>query len=98
MATMESRVGALEGRADEQATAIADLRTDLREGLADVRTELREGLTDVRGELRDVRGELREGLAAVNARIDRVFLAMLTVGAAVVVSHVGILVTIILRT
>ena len=90
MTTVESRVGALEGRADEQAAAIAALREDIR----DLRTELRESLAAVRGEISDV----RTGLAAVNARIDRLYIAMLTVGVGTAVAQVGVIVTIVLRT
>lgn len=83
MTTVESRVGALEGRADEQAAAILALRTDIQ----DVRTELRDGLAAVRTEI-----------AAVNARIDRLFVAMLTIGVGLGSAQVGVLVAIILRT
>ena len=38
------------------------------------------------------------GLVAVNARVARLFLAVLTVGAGVGVAQVGLLVTLILRT
>lgn len=79
----DTRLGALEGRADEQAAAIAELRTDIR----DLRIELREGLASVRSEI-----------AATNARIDRLFLAVLGVGAGVGAAQVGLLVTIFLRT
>ena len=85
--TADSRIGALEGRADEQASAIADLRADIQ----DVRRDLHEGVATVTEELHD-------GLVAVNARVDRLFLAVLTVGAGVGVAQVGLLVTLILRT
>lgn len=80
------RLGILEGRMTEQAAAIAGLRDDIR---------------DLRAEMRDIRADmcdLRAGLSAVNSRIDRLFLAVLTIGAGVGASQVGLLVTLILRT
>ena len=94
MTTVESRVGALEGRADEQAAAIAALREDIRE-LGD-RLDRRIDQLDVRLNQRFDQVNVR--MDQVNARIDRMFLGMLTVGAAIVVAHAGILVTVILRT
>ena len=66
------------GRIDEQATAIADLRSDRRQA-ADA---LRDGLTGL-----DAR------IDGVNARIDRLFLALLGIGAA----QIALLVTLIIR-
>jgi hypothetical protein len=59
------------GRIDEQATAIADLRSDRRQA-ADA---------------------LRDGLTGLDARIDRLFLALLGIGAA----QIALLVTLIIR-
>ena len=55
---------------------------------------LRDDIRDLRADLRD----LRAGLSAVNSRIDRLFLAVLTIGAGVGAAQVGLLVTLILRT
>ena len=55
---------------------------------------LRDDIRDLRADVRD----LRAGLSAVNSRIDRLFLAVLTIGAGVGASQVGLLVTLILRT
>ena len=87
MATTESRLGTLEGRADEQGAAIGELRADLRAGFADLRADVQ-----------DLRAETRAGLAAVNARIDRLYLALLGGAAAVLASQAGLVVTLILRT
>ena len=55
---------------------------------------LRDDIRDLRADVRD----LRAGLSAVNSRIDRLFLAVLTIGAGVGAAQVGLLVTLILRT
>ena len=80
--TTESRLGILEGRADEQSAAIADLR----EGQREIRDALREGLAAVNA-------RIDESQAAVNARIDRMFLAMLGIGAA----QIALLITLVIR-
>lgn len=66
------------GRIDEQAASIADLRSDRRQA-AD---GLRDGLAGL-----DAR------IDGVNARIDRLFLALLGIGAA----QIALLVTLIIR-
>ena len=66
------------GRIDEQAAAIADVRSDRRQA-ADA---LRDGLAAL-----DAR------IDGVNARIDRLFLAMLAIGAA----QIALLVTLVIR-
>ena len=138
--TTESRLGALEGRTDEHAEAIAGLRDDLRQGLADVWSEIRnnneriDGLrADVRTEIRDVRGEIEgvrgeisnvrgeiEGvrteirntnaridaldtsintrIGELNTRMERLLLAMLSVGVTLAVAQVGVVVAVVLRT
>ena len=81
--TTESRLGALEGTTGEHAAAIAGLRDDLREGLADVRTEIR---------------ALRAEFAALNARIDRITLAVVVGGVTFTLAQVATIITIVLRT
>ena len=65
--TTDTRLGTVEGRVEEHAAAIADLREGQR--------------------------EIRNLLASMNSRIDRVFLAMLGIGAA----QIALLVTLIVR-
>ena len=53
---------------------------------------LRDDIRDLRADVRDL---FRAGLSAVNSRIDRLFLAVLTIGAGVGAAQVGLLVTLI---
>lgn len=55
--------------------------------IAGLREDLREGLADVRVELR-----------AINARIDRLILALLGGGVTIALAQVGVIVTVVLRT
>lgn len=105
MTTVESRVGALEGRADEQAAAITDLRADIRDlgnrldqGLNQVNVRIDQVNARIDLGLNQVNGRIGHELSQVNARIDRLFVAMLTVGVGLGVAQVGVLVTIVLRT
>ncbi len=77
--TTDERIGAIEGRVEEQAAAIADLRIDRRESS----DALRDGLRQVNARI-----------DAVNSRIDRIFLAMLGIGAA----QIALLLTLTIRT
>ena len=81
--TTESRLGELEGRTTEHATAIAALREDLRQ----VRAEMRAGFDAVNARI-----------DAVNARIDRLVLTSLGVGITIAFAQVGVIVTVVLRT
>ena len=65
--TTNARLGTVEGRVEEHAAAIADLREGQR--------------------------EIRNMLATVNSRIDRVFLAILGIGAA----QIALLITLVFR-
>ena len=65
--TTETRLGTVEGRVEEHAAAIADLREGQR--------------------------EIRNALAAMNSRIDRLFLAVMGIGAA----QIALLITLIVR-
>ena len=64
---MDARLGTVEGRVEEHAAAIADLREGQR--------------------------EIRNMLASMNSRIDRLFLAILGIGAA----QIALLITLIFR-
>ena len=81
--TTESRLGVLEGRTTEHATAIAALREDLRQGFADVNARF---------------DAVNARFDAVNARIDRLILAFLGGAVAIALAQVGTIVTIVLRT
>ena len=65
--TTDTRLGTVEGRVEEHAAAIADLREGQR--------------------------EIRNALAAMNSRIDRLFLAVMGIGAA----QIALLITLIVR-
>ena len=81
--TTESRLGVLEGRTIEHATAIAALREDLRQGFAAVNARI---------------DAVNARIDAVNARIDRLILASLGVGVTIALAQVGVIVTVVLRT
>ncbi len=76
-------------------TATDDSRLGVLEGrmielsasVQDLREDLREGLREVRQELREV-----------NARVDRLFLAILGIGAAQIALLITLIVTLIIRT
>ena len=83
--TTDTRLGALEGRADEQAAAIADLRAGQRE----IMSTMNSRFEDVNSRIDRVESRI-DGL---NSRGDRVFLAMLGIGAA----QIALLITLIVR-
>jgi chromosome segregation ATPase len=56
MATLEERVAYLEGRGEEHAGAIGEVRADIR---------------DLRAEVRDLRGDVNQFRGEVNQRFDR---------------------------
>ena len=65
--TTETRLGTVEGRIEEHAAAIADLR---------------EGQREIRETMDRRFDQLNSRIDEVNSRIDRMFLAMLGIGAA----------------
>ncbi len=76
----DTRLGRLEGRMDLMVQAIQDLR---------------ESIQDLRESIQGVRQELHQEVRAINGRIDRLTLAVLGIGGAVIValvSLVGVLV------
>lgn len=88
--TDDTRLGIMEGRLAEHSIALQDLRAGQREtnqnwqaGLRETNQNWREGL-----------GETNQALRATNARIDRLFLAILGIGGA----QIGLLATLIIRT
>ena len=83
--TTDTRLGMLEGRADEQATAIADLRAGQREIVSTMNSRFE----DVNSRIDRVESRI-DGL---NSRVDRVFLAILGIGAA----QIALLITLIVR-
>ena len=83
--TTDTRLGMLEGRADEQAAAIADLRAGQREIVSTMNSRFE----DVNSRIDRVESRI-DGL---NSRVDRVFLAMLGIGAA----QIALLITLIVR-
>lgn len=62
MPALEERVAYLEGRGEEHAGAISEVRTDIR----DLRVEVR----DLRGEVRDLRDEMGRRFEAVDRRFE----------------------------
>ena len=97
--TTDTRLGMLEGRADEQAAAIADLRAGQREIVSTINSRFE----DVNSRFEDVNSRfdgadsrfesLNSRIDALNSRIDRMFLAMLGIGAA----QIALLITLVLR-
>ena len=83
--TTDTRLGTLEGRADEQAAAVADLRAGQREIVSTINSRFE----DVNSRFDRVESRID----ALNSRIDRMFLAMLGIGAA----QVALLITLVVR-
>ena len=97
--TTDTRLGMLEGRADEQAAAIADLRAGQREIVSTINSrfeDVNSRFEDVNSRFEDVNSRfdrVESRIDAVNSRIDRVFLAMIGIGAA----QIALLITLIFR-
>ena len=82
----------LEGRADEQATAIADLRAGQREIVSTMNSRFE----DVNSRFEGVNSRIdrvESRIDGLNSRVDRVFLAILGIGAA----QIALLITLIVR-
>ena len=73
--TDDTRLGRLEGRMDLMIQAIQDLR---------------ESIQDLRASIQDVRQEFHQEVRAINGRIDRLTLAVLGIGGAVIVALVSL--------
>ena len=84
-ASDDSRLGRLEGRADEHSAAIQEGRQDTRSGFQQVNARL--DRMDARFDRMDARAD------QTNSRIDRLFLALLGIGAA----QVALFITLIVR-
>ena len=90
--TTDTRLGMLEGRADEQAAAIADLRAGQREIVSTMNSRFEDMNSRFEGvNSRIDRVESR--IDGLNSRVDRVFLAILGIGAA----QIALLITLIVR-
>lgn len=76
--TDDARLGIMEGRLAEQSVALQDLRAGQRETNQNWQAGLR---------------ETNQGLRETNARIDRLFLALLGIGGA----QIGLLITLVVR-
>ena len=76
--TDDTRLGIMEGRLAEQSTALQDLRAGQRETNQNWQAGLR---------------ETNQSLRETNARIDRLFLALLGIGGA----QIGLLITLVIR-
>ena len=78
MATDDSRLSNLEGRITEQSQAIQDLREGQRQTNVDMGTGFR---------------EVNARIDQVNSRIDRLFVAIITIG----VAQFGLILTFLIR-
>ena len=75
------------------------MTTDTRLGTVEGHTEEHAGaIADLREGQREVRETMNSRFDQVNSRIDRVFLAMLGIGAAQITAQIALLVTLIVRT
>ena len=76
------------GRLEGATAALLEGQRELQAGLQDVRSEMSSGLQDVRSEmssgLQDVRSEMRSGFQEVHRRMDRLYFAVIGIGAALV--------------
>ena len=94
--TTDTRLGALEGRADEQAAAIADLRAGQREIVSTINSRFEDMNSRIDGVDNSINSRIdrvESRIDSLNSRIDRVFLAMLGIGAA----QVALLITLVVR-
>ncbi len=73
----DTRLGRLEGQMEQQSIAIQDLSRRLDDGLLEIRQEVRE-----------TNGRMDQGFQAVNARIDRLFLATWAIGGGIIAALV----------
>ena len=81
--TTDTRLGTVEGRTEEHAGAIADLR---------------EGQREIRETMNSRFDEMNSRIDQVNGRVDRLFFAILGIGAAQITAQIALLVTLIVRT
>ena len=86
MATDERILGNLEGRMAEQSALLHQLHADLTTGLQQVNSNLTTGLQQVNSRVDQV-----------NARIDRLMLAMLAIGGGQFAALIGVIVALIIR-
>ena len=89
MATLEERVAYLEGRGEEHAAAIAEVRADIRDVRGDVR--------DVRTEVRDFRVELNRRFDQMESRFDTKFTWMMGFQFATLMSVIAALLNVYFR-
>ena len=71
MATLEERVAYLEGRGEDHAGAMGELRMDMRDLRGEMRG-LRGEMSDLRGEMSDLRSEMSDLRTEMNRRFDNV--------------------------
>jgi uncharacterized coiled-coil protein SlyX len=89
MATLEERMAYLEGRGQEQAAAIGEVRADIRDVRADIR--------DVRTELRDFRVEVNRRFDQMDATFDSKFTWMIGFQFATLMAVIAALLNVYLR-
>ncbi len=94
--TTDARLGTLEGRADEQAAAIVDLRAGQREIVSTINSRFEDMNSRIDGVDNSINSRIdrvESRIDSLNSRINRVFLAMLGIGAA----QVALLITLVVR-
>ena len=80
--TEERSLGNLEGRVAEQSALLHQLHADLQQ---------------LRADLQQLRADLTSGLQHVNARIDKLMLAMLAIGGGLLAGLIGIIAALVVR-
>ena len=86
MATDDSRLSNLEGRIAEQSASIQDLR----EGQRQTNVEMATGFREVNARIDQVNDQ-------INARIERLFLAMLSIGAMLIGLQITQIIVLLVR-
>jgi predicted nuclease with TOPRIM domain len=76
MGDLRSGMGDLRSEMGDLRSEMGDLRSELRSEMGELRSELRSEMGELRSEFRSEMGVFRDGLAAVNQRLDRLFLAL----------------------
>ena len=87
---ISARIAAVESDIRNINTQLAELNANQRQLRDEVRAELQAERAQRQAELQELRTELRTELRAVNARIDRVFWAIITFGSGIILTIIGV--------
>ncbi|MFP4074460.1 MAG: hypothetical protein ACLFVZ_10520 [Actinomycetota bacterium] len=78
----------------ELSTGLADTRSDVAELAAATKSDVAQLRGETKSDFANLRGELRDGVAAVNQRLDRLFLTLLVAMFGIVASLISLVFTV----